>query len=146
MPKLCLIIKGISRVQAKVGGVQLDRRLISPDQLILLKTQWMKGSSYDGIMLSAAACLRYFGWFRAGEITAPASGSFDPMAHMTRHNITVYNAKPPQWFTVRLKQSKTDQFREGNLVTVGWTGWKLCPVEAVLSFLVIRGRLEGPLF
>ena len=82
----------------------------------------------------------------AGELTAPASGSFDPMAHLTRHNIMVHSPKPPQWLTIRLKQSKTDQFREGNLMTVGRTRRKLCPVEAVLAFIMIQGRQEGPLF
>ena len=94
MPKLCLIIKVIKQVQAEAGAVQLDRYPISPDQLILLKSQCMRGSSCDGIMLWTAACLCYFGCFRAGEITAPASGSFDRMAHLTRHDITVHNAKP----------------------------------------------------
>ena len=69
------------RHQVSEGRIWFNRCPILPDQLILLKAQWMKSSSYVGIILWAAAC---FGCFRASEITAPAIGSFDSVP--TRHH------------------------------------------------------------
>ena len=40
-----------ARVQAEAGAMKLNMRPISPDQLVLMRAQWMKDSSYDGIML-----------------------------------------------------------------------------------------------
>ena len=146
MPKLGLILKGIRRVRAEAGPSQPSRRPVSPNLLSRLRAEWMKSPGYDGTMLWAAACLCYFGCFRAGELTAPAGGGFDTMAHLSQRDITMDKAKPPQWLSVRVKQSKTDQFRQGEPVTVGRTGQELCPVEAVRAFLAIRGGREGPLF
>ena len=47
---------------------------------------------------------------------------------------------------VRIKASKTDPFRVGVDIFVGKTGNKLCPVTAVLSYMVRRGPSPGPFF
>ena len=47
---------------------------------------------------------------------------------------------------IRLKQSKTDQQRVGVDLYVGRTFNNLCPVAAMLAYLVIRGQTDGPLF
>ena len=52
----------------------------------------------------------------------------------------------PQVLQVHLKASKTDPFRTGVDVFVGRTKCKLCPVAAVLSYMVKRGQGKGPLF
>ena len=83
---------------------------------------------------------------RAGEITAPERGSFDQRAHLTFKDVMVDNADKPRMITVTIKASKTDQFREGVDIHLGWTGQKLCPVAAVLAYLVRRKEGPGPLF
>ena len=45
-----------------------------------------------------------------------------------------------------LKQSKTDQLGRGVDVVLGRTGLELCPVAAVLSYIVRRGSQPGPFF
>lgn len=45
-----------------------------------------------------------------------------------------------------LKQSKTDQFSHGADIVLGKTGQELCPVAAVLSYVVCRGTRQGPFF
>ena len=45
-----------------------------------------------------------------------------------------------------IKQSKTDQAREGVKVYMGKTGDNICPVEALLHYLRLRGSKAGPLF
>ena len=47
---------------------------------------------------------------------------------------------------VRIKASKTDPFRQGVSIYMGATGKQLCPVVAVLSYMVERGNSPGPLF
>ena len=45
-----------------------------------------------------------------------------------------------------IKASKTDPFWQGVILYLGATGCKLCPVVAVLEYMVARGTEEGPLF
>ena len=45
-----------------------------------------------------------------------------------------------------LKASKTDPFRVGVNIYVGSTGNTLCPVTAVLHYMVARGQGNGPFF
>ena len=48
---------------------------------------------------------------------------------------------------VHLKQSKTDQLGRGVTIVLGRTGKvPLCPVSALLNYLVARGKAPGPLF
>ena len=52
----------------------------------------------------------------------------------------------PRILRVYLKASKTDPFRVGVHIYVGRTGNTLCPVTAVLYYMVARGRSSGPFF
>ena len=47
---------------------------------------------------------------------------------------------------ILLKRSKTDQAGKGTLVGIGRTRAQLCPVAAILSWMVRRGNAPGPLF
>ena len=60
------------------------------------------------------------------------SGLLDPNQHLSLKD----------W----IKQSKTDPFRAGVMVYLHKTGRQLCPVAALLSYLVVRGKDDGPLF
>ena len=62
------------------------------------------------------------------------------------HDITVDNASRLQVVRVHIKASKTDPFRKGVHVFLGRTEYPLCPVTALLAYMVIRGRAPGPLF
>ena len=53
----------------------------------------------------------------------------------------------PGVMTVRIKVSKTDPFRKGIIfLFIGKAHSDLCPVAAMLAYLVSRGSLPGPLF
>ena len=58
----------------------------------------------------------------------------------------VDNADKPRKISVSIKASKTDPFRVGVDIHVGWTGKKLCPVAAIMAYLVARKDGLGPLF
>lgn len=47
---------------------------------------------------------------------------------------------------VTIKQSKTDPFRKGVNLFLGRTGTEICPVQALLGYMVGRGARKGPLF
>ena len=47
---------------------------------------------------------------------------------------------------LRIKQSKTDPFRQGVEVFLGRTGTAICPVSALVGYIAVRNPLPGPLF
>lgn len=81
-------------------------------------------------MLWAAACMSFFGHFRAGEVVVPSVSGFDPDIHLAVGDVRVDNVADPAYLEVRLKALKTD----------------LCPVAAVLGYMMIRSGSAGPFF
>ncbi len=47
---------------------------------------------------------------------------------------------------LRIKASKTDQFRAGSSMILGSNGAGICPIHALLEYLNKRGGAPGPLF
>ena len=47
---------------------------------------------------------------------------------------------------MRIKQSKTDPFRQGITLFLGRTGLLICPIDAILPYLAVRDNRLGPLF
>ena len=146
MPRLGQVLRSIRRVRAEKGCREKVRLPISPEPMLQLKKNWQRRNGFDATMLWAATCLCFFGCLRAGEVTAPERGKFDPKAHLTFDDMPVDRAEDPTRLSVRLKASKTDQFREGTVIHLGRTGQALCPVAAMLAYLVRRKEGEGPLF
>ena len=102
--------------------------------------------SRDTKMIWAACCLGFFGFLRAGEMTAPDNGPFDESVQLGFNDISVDNAESPSFVGVMIKQSKTDPFRRGVKIFLGRTRTDLCPVAAILGYLTARGAGPGPLF
>ena len=97
-------------------------------------------------MLWAAASLCFFGFFRSGELFVPTLTAFDERVHLAWGDVAVDNQNNPSSLRVHLKRSKCDQFGRGVDVYVGRTGSCLCPVAAVLAYMVSRGPGPGPFF
>ena len=98
-------------------------------------------------MLWAACCVFFFLVFlRLGELTAPECGEFDPGQHLSYADIAVDNRSDPKVVSIRIKQSKTDPFRQGVTIFLGRTDGMVCPVAALMSYLAVRGPGGGPLF
>ena len=148
MPKLEGVMKGIKSGQAKTKQNQRTRLPITPKILLQMCNSWEQqvNSNRDNTMLWAAATLCFFGFLRSGEATVPSDGAFDSKAHMTYEDVSVDNIGDPQTIKVRLKASKTDPFRKGVDIVIGRTQNKLCPVTAMLAYLVMRGPKPGFLF
>lgn len=147
MARLEQVLKGIKSDQAKKGENQSPRLPITPELLSAIKGVWEREAvTRDRAMLWAAASLCFFGFLRSGEVCIPSEKAFDEGAHLTRRDVQVDDLSNPQSIQIRIKASKTDPFRQGVLVYVGRTNKPLCPVSAILSYLVMRGNEPGPLF
>jgi len=59
--------------------------------------------------------------------------------------MTVYRSIPPNWISIHIKWSKTDQFPKGATVMMGLPYQVLCPVPALLKYMARWGK-EGQLF
>jgi len=100
----------------------------------------------DIIMLWAAAVTCFFGFFRAGEICIPTLNSFDKERHLAWGDVLLNNRSNPSCMKVHLKYSKTDQLGQGVDIFIGKTGCTLCPIQATVAYMAVRGSSEGPYF
>ncbi len=147
LPRLQYTLKGIKRCEAEKGVKSKERLPISPGILTKIKAVWDSASSDpDVVMLWAACCLGFFCFLRAGEMTVPDHGRYDPAVHLSKGDVAVDDPEAPTMLRVHIKQSKTDPFRQGIHLFVGSTSSELCPVAAVLNYLIVRGSGDGPLF
>ena len=97
-------------------------------------------------MLWVAATLCFFAFLRMGEAVVPSDPGFDARTHLAYGDIRVNSTSNPSWMEVHIKQSKCDQLSKGVTLTVGATHMDICPVAAMLGYLVEWGSSPGPLF
>ena len=147
MPRLDYVLKGVKRVQAESGRGNRERLPITPAILRKLKEVWSESAGDpDTKLIWAACCLCFFAFLRAGEMTTPDEGGYDPGVHLSYGDVALDDPRQPSFVRISIKQSKTDPFRRGVQLFVGRTGSDLCPVGALLSYLQCRGSAPGPLF
>ena len=96
--------------------------------------------------LWAAACMCFFGFMRVGELVVPSDSGFDSSHHLAVGDVLVNNQTSPSYLVVSVKASKTDPFRQGIRIHLGRTYNKLCPLVAILTYMVKRGTSDGPFF
>ena len=145
MPKLEGVIRGIRTYQLKHANKQPKIRLpITPEILLKLRAIWeYDRSNSDHIMIWAACCVAFFGFFRSGEITAPLDAGYDPAVHMNLADVSINSLSNPSILKLRLKASKTDPLRKGVDIVLGRAKGPLCPIAALMSYLAIRGQDPG---
>ena len=144
MPQLEYVIRGIKRCT----GQQVRTRLpITTSLMRDLKCYWRSNYTYqDYVMLWAAACMCFFGFMRAGELVVPSDSGFDQSCHLAAGDVLVDSRTSPSYLVVNMKASKTDPFRQGVRIHLGRTYSELCPVTAILTYMVRRGTSDGPFF
>ena len=69
-----------------------------------------------------------------------------PLAHLCFSDLGVDSHYSPSYLQITIKASKTDPFRQGVTLFIGASGGTLCPVSAVLNYMVAWGRSPGQLF
>ena len=145
--KLEYILRGIKRCESEQATGGRERLPITPSILKRMKEVWEpKAGEQDTIMIWAACCVAFFGFLRAGEFTVPSDSGYDPAVHLSKGDIALDNPRTPTMVRITIKQSKTDLFRKGINLFLGKTSTELCPVTALLNYLVVRGKRKGPLF
>ena len=145
-PRLQQVLKGIKKAQA-VSRQPAIRRPITPTILKGIRaTLLSQPRCFSNIMTWAACCLAFFGFLRSSEFTVPSQYEYDGSVHLSVQDITIDSRSAPRMIRVRIKQSKTDSFRQGVDIYLGRTDTDICPVKAILPYLAIRGNRPGPLF
>ena len=87
---------------------------------------------------------RIFWFLRAGEFTVtPTISSRD---YLQVSEVTVDKLPFPSLVRLFLKVAKADPFRTSCVIVVGRNDSLLCPVEALIRYLHLRGSNPGPLF
>ena len=86
----------------------------------------------------------FFSFLWAGELVVPSDSSFDPSVHLAQGDVWVYSVTCPQYLEVTIKASKMNPFRRGVSIYLGATSATLCPVAAILDYMVQRGQSPGP--
>ena len=97
-------------------------------------------------MLWATSCFCFFGFLRSRKMVSPSEKNFDPLAHLCFSNVQVNSHSSPSYLQITIKTSKTDTFRQGVTLFIGVSGGTLCPVSAVLNYMVEWESSPGPLF
>ena len=145
MPMLEYVVKGLKRTYHPTSC--RTRLPITPELLGQLRSVWATWPERrDASMLWAAACMCFFGFLRAGEVVIPSDSSFDPSVHLAQGDVRVDSVVCPRYLEVSIKASKTDPFRRGVCIYLGVTYADLCPVAAILDYMVRRGQSPGPFF
>ena len=111
-----------------------------------LKEALDKSTHPQRILLWAVACSAFFGFFRLGELLPEKATPGNPATSLTWGDVTIDDAAAPTMVKVHLKKAKCDQFGKGADIIMGRTYKDLCPVVAVVSFMVYRSSKPGPFF
>ena len=148
LPRLEQTLREVKVCYGRTGRNSSSQKLpITPKILREFKQLWKPHEKeYEYIMLWAACCSCFFGFFRSGEITSPSLTSYDPLTHLSFTDVATDSQSNPSLIQFSLKASKTNSFRKGVHVVVGRTSDDLCPVAAMLAYLAVRGGSPGPLF
>lgn len=147
MPRLEYVLTGIKRTEARSSPPTRVRLPVTLDIMQHLQKIWIGNQPHpEGTMLWAAACTGFFGFLRAGEFTVPSVEAYDPEVNLNLADLAVDSHTHPTMARIRLKQSKTDPFRQGVDVFLGTTDGAICPVTAIIQYISIRDPHPGPLF
>jgi len=133
MPQLEFVIKGLKK--KSTTGQSCTRLPITPEILWAVKAVWECDANREKVvMLWAAACMCFFGFLRSGEVVVPADSEYDRTVHLSYGDVQVDSTVDPKYLEIRIKVSKIDLF---GTVYLGKTGREMCPVAAILAYMVL---------
>ena len=145
-PRLELVLKGIKKEKAKATSSAVRLPVTIEIMRSIRAVLESNAAQYDTVLLWAACCMAFFGFLRCGEFTVPSQTDYDPDMHLSLTDITLDDKVNPSVIQVTIKQSKTDPFRQGVDIYLGKTGKDICPIQAIMPYLIVRGAQPGPLF
>ena len=98
---------------------------------------------FNNVLYWAAACTAFFGLLRLGEVFPKSAGEAPPLQ---LQDLSTDSHTRPSIIKRLIRRSKTDPFGRGYFVVLGKSGHATCPVAALRDFLLLRPKIEGPLF
>lgn len=137
------VVRGIKRSQSSLPS---NPRLPISNDILRIVHSALNFDSFDDVMFWASCTLAYFGFLRSAEFTVSSLSTFNPSRHLSVSDIAVDVPLNPSCLQVCIKASKTDPFRKGCKILIGRGSPPLCAVQAVVSYLTLRGSHPGPLF
>jgi len=94
----------------KKGKPTRSRLPITPGILRKMKMSWTgKDSSFESLMMWAAALTTFFSFCRSGEIMVENEQKYDPAVHLSFGDIAADDALSPTIVSLNIKMPKTDQ-------------------------------------
>ena len=146
LTRLQYVLRGVKRCESQEARPPKERLPISPNLLKCMKKVWNSDVSIPNRrMLWAACCVAFFGLLRIRKMVAPSRSAYDPSVHLSLSDVSMDEPRRPTTLKISIKQSKTDPFRKGVDLFLGKTDTDICPVRALLNYLVQRGTAQGPL-
>ena len=125
-PHMAVLLQGIKRVQAQTGP-RLIRLPITASLMRRIKASLASQLfSYNNVLVWAACYIGFFGFLRCGKFLVPDGVQFNELNHLCFSDISPDTTTPSWTIFIRIKVSKTDQFRQGSTVALGSTGVDLC--------------------
>jgi len=99
-------------------------------------------SNYDFVLFRAAFLLSFFGFLRDSEFSCiTKKGDFPKV--LSIHDVSIHG----NMLELQIRYSKTDQRGMATKLRIeGASDARFCPVVAILNFLDIRPKKQGPLF
>ena len=147
MPHLRQILKGVKMERGKEGKASCPRMRITPTILRKIKVIWLNGgTSFNSVMLWAAALVIFFSFCRSGEVTVKDKTKYNANTHLFFAYVMVDNAASQSVVSLNIKYSKTDQGRVGVQGILGRTFDDVCPVLALLDLPFEKGNKPEALF
>ena len=146
LPMLKRVQAGIQRIRSVAGPASRTRLPITASVLERIRGQLESSCHPHKELLWAVACTAFFGFFRLGELCPATASQVQPTASIMWGDVAVDSRENPTMVRIHLKRSKCDQFGVGANIILGRTGQSLCPVTAIIAYLVIRGSGPGVFF
>ena len=146
LPILKRVQAGIKRARLGKATPSSVRLPITSTVLERIRTALDRSSHPHRTLLWAIACTAFFGFFRLGELLLDSPGSFNAATSLAWGDVAIDSQTEPTKVKIHLKKSKCDQFGTGADIILGRTDRPLCPVAAMVTFMVERGSRPGPFF
>jgi len=142
-PRANHLLKGIRKESGKSKSPRI-RLPITREIMHRIKNLLTKQTTtYQSTMLWAACCVAFFSFLHVSEFTVPSQYSYDQACHLSLADLTLDNRYSPTVVELRIKQSKTDPYRQGASIFLSKTNKSICPI---VKYLLVRGKQNGPLF
>lgn len=127
--KIAFILKGVKRSQDNTVKRKLPITYDILESLYRLLTNGFFDPHTD-VVMKCACTVAFFSFMRCGEFCVKDNMHYDKNSLLSYKNVQIHENK----ISIKLKQSKTDPFREGITIELFKTACYICPYECVVEY------------